>query len=153
MAMGIFFFRFVSSQSSGKVVKVPALFLLFFPTLFLLATAHATNCFNLGLLLFSLQVAWDNLKYISFLSSLSQEENLCFPLCCVSQIFFHCDKCQRKPTEGKRDLFWFMGSEVLARCDREGMLEQSCSHHGNHEADVNACPGRFSFLTPFLSGA
>lgn len=73
-------------------MKVSALFLLFFPTLFLLlATAHATNCFDLGLPLFSLQVAeteYSSLKYISFLSSLSREENLYFPLYCVSQTFF-----------------------------------------------------------------
>lgn len=82
----------VSCQCLGKVVKVPALFLLFFPTLFLLlTTAHATNCFDLGLPLFSQQVAeteYSSLKYISFLSSLSRVENLYFPLYCVSQTFF-----------------------------------------------------------------
>lgn len=101
----------VSCQRLGKVVKVPALFLLFFPTLFLLlTTAHATNCFDLGLPLFSRQVAeteYSSLKYISFLSSLSRVENLYFPLYCVSQTFFflHCDKCLRNPTEEKKDLF------------------------------------------------
>ena len=152
MAMGIFFQILLALSVQGRLWKFLLFSFFFFLLSFflqyymqLIASTWGSSC--------SLYKWLETVSSTFHSSPLCSQRKTCTSLSAVLvRLFFHCDKCPRKSTEGKKDLFWFMGSDVLARCDREGMLEQSCSHHGNHEADVNACSGRFSFLTPFLSG-
>lgn len=151
MAMGLFFQILLALSVQGRLWK----FLLFFSFLLSFFLQHYMKLIASTWVSSCSLYKWLETVSSTFLSSPPcPQRKTCTSLSPVLvRLFFHCDKCPKKPTEGKKDLFWFMGSEVFARCDREGVLGQSCSHHGNHEADINTCPGRFSFLTPFLSGA
>jgi hypothetical protein len=56
-----------------------------------------------------------------------------------------------KELKRRKDLFWFTVSEGSSPHDREGIVEQSSSHHGKVEVEIkNTCNSGISLFSPFF---